>query len=108
VVGSAPYEIDAFAVMARPAETLPADGDGDGDGNGVATVDEDLAPQVLPWPLEVALAEAHDCLVVEGEDARVLRRALVGVGSTARYEQAGVRYDAWFRPLLPHEDGCAP
>jgi hypothetical protein len=98
VVESVPYDIDAFAVMARPAQDVPADVD--------APVGEDPPPQVLPWPLEVPLADAYDCLVVDGEDARVLAAALAGVGFTARYEQAGVRYDAWFRPLLPHEDGC--
>ena len=23
-----------------------------------------------------------------------------------QFEQAGTRYEAWFRPLLPHEEGC--
>ncbi len=115
VMESTPYAIDAFAVMARPAQTVPGDGDGDGAGDAAVedgpsgtgpAIDDDLPPQVLTWPLRVALADADDCLVVDGEDAQVLRRALAGVGVTAQYEQAGVRYDAWFRPLLPHEDGC--
>lgn len=104
-----PYVVERFAVMARPATPEPGTDDAaveDGAAGSSPAADDELPRQVLAWPIEVALADAHDCLVVDGEDARVLREALTGVGFTARFEQAGVRYDAWFRPLLPHEDGC--
>ena len=109
-----PYPIDAFAVMARPApddvaaggeELPPAADEGDPAGTSLAP-DEGLERQVLPWPLGLALAAAEDCVLVDGEDALTLRDTLAGAGFTTVYEQDGVRYDVWFRPLLPHEQGC--
>ena len=119
LVGSAgegePYLIDAFAVMARPAagdvpadDVAPAEPTEEGAaGSSVPAPDDELQRQVLTWPLEVPLTQAYDCLVVEGEDARVLREALAGASFTVLVEQGGVRYDAFFRPLLPHDEGCA-
>ena len=99
-----PYEITAFGVFARPAvgttvpdDTLAAPEPG---------VEPELERQVLTWPLDVALAGEGECLAVDGEDARTLRDTLLQANAATAFEQDGVRYDAFFRPLLPHEDGC--
>ena len=53
------------------------------------------------------LADAQDCVLVDGEQARTLHDVLTGTGFTTQFDHDGVRYDVWFRPLLPHEEGCA-
>ncbi|WP_298458755.1 hypothetical protein [uncultured Cellulomonas sp.] len=109
-----PYPLDAFAVMARPAPT-PEPGDAppetpsaeDQDAAGtVPAPDDGLQREVLPWPLDLPLADAEQCVLVDGDDAGTLREAVAGTSSATLYEQGGVRYDVWLRPLLPHEDGC--
>lgn len=89
-----PYPIEALAMFARPVDT---------------NVEGAVAPetQVVPWPLETALADAAECTVVEGDAAQALLAALASANQATLFEQDGVTYGAWFRPLLPHEDGCA-
>lgn len=90
------YPITGFGLFAQP---LPA-----GDG---AVVDEGVEIQVLPWPLDgVALADATECVAVVGDDGATLRETLAGANALTQFEQDGVTYNVWFRPLLPHEAGC--
>lgn len=136
LVGSAtevgPYEIDAFAAMARPAPpdgaepatteepgeppttqepgaeptepSLPVEGD-QGEGSADAAEPE-MEIQVLPWPLDLALADAEQCVVVDGDAAATLEEVLAGANRLTRFEQDGTVYDVWARPLLPHEEEC--
>ncbi len=92
-----PYPVTALAVMAQEAE--PA-------GEGQAG---DRPEQVsIPWPLDgVALADVGRCGVVDGADAATLLEALAQANQATTYTQDGVTYGVWFRPLLPHEHGCA-
>lgn len=92
-----PYDIPAFAVMARPAQQTADAAPGEGD----------VVPQVVPWPLDVPLADAEECAVVDGDAAATLEETLVDANSITQFEQDGVTYDVWFRPLLPHEETCA-
>ncbi|WNB85532.1 hypothetical protein [Cellulomonas sp. ATA003] len=100
------YDIPAFAVMARPApddvtgETTgaPAPSEATDPAGTMPAPDDGLARQVLPWPIDVPLADAHDCVLVDGEQAATLHDALVGAGFTTQFDQDGVRYDVWFRP----------
>jgi len=108
------YAIERFAVMAQPAAVTVAGDDADGaprpegDASGTSpSFDGEVEPPVVPWPLDVALADASTCLVVDGADAQTLLATLSATVVTAQFEQAGVRYEAWFRPLLPHEETCA-
>jgi hypothetical protein len=89
-----PYDIRAFAVMARPAEA------------GDETRDDGYERQVLPWPLDTSLADAATCVVVDGDDAATLEETLRGANAETLFEQDDARYDVWTRPLLPHEDSC--
>lgn len=97
------YEITAFGVMARPAaeETVPDDTVAD-----TELVDPAVERQVLTWPLDLSLADASECVAVDGDDAATLLQTLGSANVATLYEQAGVRYDTFFRPLLPHESGC--
>jgi hypothetical protein len=73
----------------------------------VPAPDDGLERAVVTWPLDLALTEAADCVLVEGDEARTLVDVVSGTSSTTLFEQDGVRYDVWLRPLLPHEQGCA-
>jgi hypothetical protein len=62
---------------------------------------------VLPWPVEgVALADAAECVAVDGDGAATLVATLADANALTMFEQDGVTYTVWFRPLLPHESGC--
>lgn len=89
---SEPLAIEAFGFFAWPASE---------------TTDDGLEPELLPWPLDLPLADASDCTLVEGSDAATLRETLASANQTTRFEDDGVTYDVFFRPLLPHETGCA-
>jgi len=91
--GEEPYVIEAFAFFA-----LPAAESGDQEG--------ELERQVLPWPLDLALADAAECTVASGADAQTLLETLADANTATQFEQDGAVYDVFFRPLLPHEDGC--
>jgi hypothetical protein len=58
------------------------------------------------WPLDVPLADMAGCTVVDGDAAKILLGALADATATTLFEQDGVMYSVWFRPLLPHESGC--
>lgn len=87
-----PYVITAFGIMGWP---IPSE----------TTIEP--APQVLPWPLDLALADAADCTLVDGADAATLLETLAGANQASLYEQNSTVYEVHFRPLLPHETGCA-
>jgi hypothetical protein len=90
------YEITGFGVMAQPAP------------EGSGTTVDGLEVQVLPWPVEgVALADAAECVAVDGDGAATLLATLADANTLTTFEQDGVAYNVWFRPLLPHETGCA-
>lgn len=90
------YPIPALGVMAMPVD--PATDPGV----------EGVEIQVLPWPVPgVALADAGQCALVEGADAQTLVTTLADANQLTQFEQDGVTYQTWFRPLLPHETGCA-
>ncbi|WP_225755664.1 hypothetical protein [Actinotalea sp. Marseille-Q4924] len=89
-----PYDVTAFAVAGRPAD-------------GGAAADPELAPQVVPWPLEeVALADLGECVVVDGDAAATLLETLADANQLTQFDEAGTTYEVWFRPLLPHETEC--
>lgn len=90
------YAISALAVLAM-AVGPEAD-------SGV----EGIEIQVLPWPVPgTALSGAGQCALVEGADAQTLLTTLADANQLTQFEQDGVTYQTWFRPLLPHETGCA-
>ena len=90
------YAISALGVMAMAVDPAV--------DSGV----EGIEIQVLPWPVPgVGLAEAGQCALVEGADAQTLLATLDDANQLTQFEQDGVVYQAWFRPLLPHETGCA-
>jgi hypothetical protein len=89
------YEITGFGVMAEPAP------------EGSGTTADGIDVQVLPWPVEgVALADAAECVAVDGDEAAALVATLADANALTMFEQDGVTYTVWFRPLLPHESGC--
>lgn len=88
-----PFVPDGVAYLALP--TQPWEGSGE------------LAPEVLPWPLGTSLADAAECAAVTGEDAATLLGVLRGANELTRFEQGGVEYEVFARPLLPHQSGCA-
>ena len=88
------YAISALGVLAMPA---PAEAAAEG-----------FEADVVAWPVPgVALADAGECALVSGDDARALLTTLADANALTQFEQDGVTYQAWFRPLLPHETGCA-
>lgn len=74
------------------------------EGSDAATQPE---AEVVPWPIDTPLADAHECTVIDGDAASVLLTALGTATQTTYFEQDGVTYQAWVRPLLPHETSCA-
>lgn len=86
------YEITGFGMFAWPAAEA-------GD-------QEEIEPQVLPWPLDQALADATECTTITGTDAVTLLETLAGANQLTQFEQDGVTYEVHFRALLPHEAGC--
>lgn len=89
------YPVSALGVLAAP---VPED----------QPVEEGFEPTVVPWPLaDVPLAGAGECAIVEGDDAQTLLATLADANQLTQFEQDAVVYQAWFRPLLPHETSCA-
>ena len=91
-----PYPVTALGVLAMPVDPAAQAGT---DG---------IEPQVVPWPVAgVALAGAGGCALVDGADAETLLATLADANQLTQFDQDGVVYQAWFRPLLPHEATCA-
>ena len=89
-----PYPVTAFGVFARE---MPSD----------LTTPDGMEIPALPWPLDVVLADAQECALIDGEPAQRLLETLAQASTETLYEQGDVIYGAWFRPLLPHESTCA-
>ena len=91
--GEEAYEIPGVALLAIPAGSWG---------------DPELTPAVLPWPLpSVALADAASCAAVVGDDAVPLLDVLRDASELTQFEQDGVAYQVFVRPLLPHESSCS-
>jgi hypothetical protein len=89
------YEIEAFVIQARMA----------GD-EALQPIDGELERQRLPWPVDVALADADACTLLLGDTAATLRGELERANQLTLWEQTDTVYEVWVRPLLPHEEGC--
>ncbi|MGY1856702.1 hypothetical protein [Modestobacter sp. SYSU DS0290] len=94
--GTEQYEPTAVAALVRPW-TEPADG---------------LASPEVAWPGPALpgepLAPGVTCLAVEGEQATaVAAAAREATTQTPWVGSDGTRWAVTFRPLLPHEQGCA-
>lgn len=93
---AAPFEAERFAIRAapvQPGDDRPAD---------------EAEPEVRDWPLtEISLADASECLEVEGEHGRRLAPILADANTLTRFRDADVVYEFDVRPLLPHEGGCS-
>ena len=88
-----PYEPQGAAFLAMPAGDWPG---------------AEIAPTVLPWPLDgVALADATPCAAVTGAAAVPLLDVLHDADELTQFEQDGATYAVFVRPLLPHETSCA-
>lgn len=96
------YEPAAVAAVVRPW-TAP-----EADGSGV-----DFAGPPRPWvgpplPGEL-LGPLPDltCVVATGEQARAVRDAATGASTQTPWSWGDAVWSVSFRPLLPHETGCA-
>jgi hypothetical protein len=99
--GQAPasYEPTAVAALARPWAAPEGD----------ASLGEQ--PE-LPWPGPAlpgeAVAPAVTCVVATGDQARAVEDAARGANQLTPWSTSdGARWWIGFRPLLPHETGCA-
>jgi hypothetical protein len=102
----APYEPTAVAALVRP---WPAT-----DGDGDAGVEPDLVQPEAHWPGPALPGEPVGplpdlgCVTATGDQARaVAAAARVATGLTPWVTDDGARWSVTFRPLLPHETGCA-
>ena len=89
------YEVPAWAVMAAEVGE-----------EALVPAEDGLERQRLAWPVETALPAEMACVVVDGDEAAAVTTALAGANTLTVWEQDGVHHEVWFRPLLPHEDGC--
>lgn len=98
-------------VDAREGETITPDRFGilaDPVPDEAMQVEEGIDREVVPWPVgAVALADATECVTVDGDDGATLGAALAEANQLTVFEDDGVRYEVHARPLLPHEKGCA-
>jgi hypothetical protein len=106
-----PFEIKRLQFVIQPADEIAPDA-------GTPTGTPDVTspqPSTLPWPLSTPLSEwgtpynllNSRCGVVEGADLAPMLEALGKANQLTIWESAGKRYNAYVRPLLPDEDGCA-
>lgn len=91
-----PFAPDRFAVLADPL------------ADDAMQVEEGIDREVRAWPVDgVALADATECVTVDGEAGAALGAALAGANQLTAFEDDGVPYEVHARALLPHEAGCA-
>lgn len=91
----APFEADRFAIRAGPVQG--------GEEEPVGGIE----PQVVDWPLpEVDLAQAGECVLVEGERAERLVQVLADANTLTRFRQQDAVHTLAVRPLLPGEETC--
>jgi hypothetical protein len=75
---------------------------------------EDLAQELVQWPLDEGLADfgapaapgGYRCGVVEGSNWGAVLAAATSANALTPWADAGERYSILFRPLLPDETGC--
>ncbi|WP_369134524.1 hypothetical protein [Modestobacter sp. I12A-02662] len=94
-----PYEFTTLAALVMPY-TPPEE--------------EELAQPDVPWPGPALPGEPFEpalglsCVVAAGEDASAVRTAARAANAlTPWVAPDGVRWSLTFRPMLPHETGCA-
>jgi hypothetical protein len=105
------FEIKRLQFVIQPADEIAPDA-GTPTGTPDATSPQ---PSTQPWPLSTPLSEwgapynllNSRCGVVEGADLAPMLAALSKANQLTQWESAGRRYNAYVRPLLPDEDGCA-
>jgi hypothetical protein len=94
------YEPSAVAAVVAPW-TAPED-----DGSGL-----DFAGPALPWPGPELPGEPIgpdvSCVVATGEQATAVRQAAREATALTPWSSGGATWSVTFRPLLPHETGCA-
>lgn len=94
VSDATPFEAERFAIRTAPVQ--PGEDPPD-----------DVEPEVRDWSLpDVSLADASECLEVEGEHGRRLAPTLADADTLTRFRDADILYEFDVRPLLPHEVGC--
>jgi hypothetical protein len=120
IAGSSEAEIwepAAYGLQATPAVApVTEDPDGTDDIEGVNGTDgtagtegmeDDLLEPALPWELaDVDLAAAATCIPIEGDTAVELREQFAAANTLTRFDQAGVEYEVWIRPVFPDETAC--
>jgi hypothetical protein len=117
IAGSSDAEIwepAAYGLQATPAVspiTENVDGTDDIEGvdstDGTAGTEGELMEPALPWELaDVDLAAAATCIPIEGDTAVELREQFAAANTLTRFDQAGVEYEVWIRPVFPDETAC--
>lgn len=92
-----PYRAEAMAL--RASAVNPVDDVKDAPGG--------MSPEVVEWPLPgVSLAQASDCVLIEGPETGQLYGVLEGASTATRFDQDGDLFTLQIRPLLPNEDSC--
>lgn len=89
------YDVEAWAVMGAEV-----------DESTLAPAEDGMERQRLAWPLSTPVPSEMQCVVVDGEEAATLTAALAEANAMTLWESGDALHEAWFRPLLPHEDGC--
>lgn len=94
VSDTTPFEAERFVIRATPLQ--PGEDPPD-----------DVEPEVRDWPLaEISLADASECLEVDGEHGRRLAPVLGDADTLTQFRDADTVYEFDVRPLLPHEADC--
>ena len=92
-----PYRAEAIAL--RASAVNPGDEVEDAPGG--------MSREVVEWPLPgVSLAQASDCVLIEGPETGQLYGVLEGASTATRFGQDGDTFALQIRPLLPSEDSC--
>ncbi|HEV2810707.1 MAG TPA: hypothetical protein VGV93_09975 [Acidimicrobiales bacterium] len=92
-----PYRADAMALRASAVNP----------GEEVEDAPGGMTTEVIEWPLPgVSLAQASDCVLIEGPETGQLYGVLEGASTATRFEQDGDLFTLQIRPLLPNEDSC--
>lgn len=96
------YEPEAVAAVVRPW-TPPED---HGSGTDVAGPPRPWPGPPLPGELVGPLPDLT-CVVATGDQARAVREAATGASTLTPWSSGEAVWSVSFRPLLPHETGCA-
>ena len=92
-----PYRAEAIALRTSAANP----------GDVVEEAPGGMSPEVVEWPLPgTSLAQASECLVIEGPETGQLYEVLEDASTATRFDQDGDTFALQIRPLLPNEDSC--